>query len=95
MTPINSDPYNVSIESERSSKNALEEQVLNKTIDDVLADPKVNPSLKEGLSRVTSTHSTFMNLVSALFDINKSPANTNDVETGTNATVHSINNPNL
>ena len=42
-------------ESEKSNKNALEEKVFNETIDGVLADPKVNPSCKEGLSRVTST----------------------------------------
>ena len=55
---------------------------------------KVNSSIKEWLSRVTSTLSTFMNLASPLFDRNKTTANTNDVETGTNATVNSINNPN-
>ena len=35
-----------------------------------------------------------MNLASPLFDRNKTPANTNDAETSTNATVNSINNPN-
>ena len=94
VTPITLDPHNVLIESETSSKNALWEEVFNETLDDVLADPKVNPSIKEGLSRVTSILSTFMSLTSPLFDRNKTPTNTNDVETGTNATVNSINNPN-
>ena len=35
-----------------------------------------------------------MNITSPIFDRNKTPANTNDVETGRNATVNSINNPN-
>ena len=59
-----------------------------------MADAKVNPSIKEGLSRVPSTLNTFMNLASPLIDRSKTPANTNDAETGTNATVNSINNPN-
>ena len=46
------------------------------------------------LSRVTSTLSRFIYLASLLFDRNKTPANTNYIETGTNATVNSINNPN-
>ena len=42
---------NVSIDSETSfGKNALETKIYNETVDDVLADPKIDQSIKEEIS---------------------------------------------
>ena len=72
--------------------HAVCHQLCSETVDDVLADPSINQSLKEEISKTISLLSTLKHFASLLLNRNKTPTNANDVETDLNATVNGINN---
>ena len=89
------DSHNMSNDSETSScKNALEAIIYNETMGDVLADPKIDPSLKAELDATENFIGTLKNWASPLLNRTKAPADTSDVETGLNAAINGINNSN-
>ena len=76
VTPITwndvTDHYSVSTDSETSfGKNALEAKIYNETVDDVLADPKINKSIKEEMRTTCSVISSLKNFASPFLDTNK------------------------